>query len=76
MADGWSPKQNWKNQLTNNIMTMEKEKLTAHDEELIELAYSTTYRSRIRTMIQEADTERCRVILRDIMSDTGVDWED
>ena len=37
---------------------MEKEKLTVNDEELIELAYSTTYRSSIRTMIQEADTER------------------
>ena len=30
---------------------MEKEKLTAHDGELIELAYSTTYRNSIRTMI-------------------------
>lgn len=54
---------------------MEKEKLTVNDEELIELAYSTTYRSSIHTMIQEADTERCRVILRDIMNDAGVDWE-
>ena len=51
---------------------MEKEKLTVNDEELIELAYSTTYRSSIRTMIQEADTERCRVILRDIIDDAGV----
>lgn len=55
---------------------MEKEKQTVNDEELIELAYSTTYRSNIRTMIQEADTERCRVILRDIINDAGVDWED
>lgn len=55
---------------------MEKKQLTAHDEELIELAYSTTYRSSIRTMIQEADTERCRVILQDIMDGAGVDWED
>lgn len=55
---------------------MEKEKLTVNDEELIELACSTTYRSSIRTMIQEAGTERCRVILRDIMNDAGVDWED
>jgi hypothetical protein len=55
---------------------MEKEELTAHDGELIELAYSTTYRSGIRNMIQEADTERCRIVLRNIMDDDGVDWED
>lgn len=55
---------------------MKKDKLTAHNEELIELAYSTTYRSSIRTMIQEADTERCHVTLRGIMDDTDVDWED
>lgn len=55
---------------------MEKEKLTAHDEELIELAYSTTHRSSIRTMIREADTERCRIVLRHIMEDADVDWED
>lgn len=55
---------------------MEKEKLTAHDEELIELACSTTYRSSIRTMIQKADTERCHVTLRGIMDDADVDWED
>lgn len=57
-------------------MTMEKEKLTAYDEELIELAYSTTYRSSIRNMIQKADTERCRIVLRRIMDDTDIDWED
>lgn len=55
---------------------MEKEGLTAHDGELIELAYSATYRSSIRNMIQEADTERCRIVLRNIMDDDGVDWED
>lgn len=55
---------------------MEKEKLTAHDEELIELAYSTTYRSSIRRMIREADTERCREILRLILNDDDADWED
>lgn len=55
---------------------MEKEKLTAHDEELIELAYSTTYRSCIRRMIREADTERCREILRLIQNDDDADWED
>lgn len=62
--------------MTNNDKDMEKEKLTVHDNELIELAYSTTYRSSIRAMIQEADTERCRAILRGIMNDAGVEWED
>ena len=60
--------------MINNDKMMEKEKLTAHDEELIELAYSTTYRSSIRRMIREADTERCREILRLILDDAG--WED
>ena len=55
---------------------MEKEELTAHDDELIELTYSTTYRSSIRAMIQEADTEHCRTILRSIMNDADVEWED
>ena len=46
------------------------------EKEKVELAYSTTYRSSIRTMIQEADTERCRIVLRRIMEDADVDWED
>lgn len=62
--------------MINNDKMMEKEKLTAHDEELIELAYSTTYRSSIRRMIREADTERCREILRLILNDDDVGWED
>lgn len=62
--------------MINNDKMMEKEKLTAHDEELIELAYSTTYRSSIRRMIREADTERCREILRLILNDDDADWED
>jgi len=62
--------------MINNDKMMEKEKLTAHDEELIELAYSTTYRSSIRRMIREADTERCREILRLILNDDDAGWED
>ncbi len=57
-------------------MADSKEKLTANDEELIELAYSTTYRSSIRKYIREADTARCREILTRIMNDPDVDWED
>lgn len=54
----------------------QQRKLTANDEELIELAYSTTYRSSIRKYIREADTARCREILTRIMNDPDIDWED
>lgn len=57
-------------------MAHSKEKLTANDEELIELAYSTTYRSSIRQYIREADTASCREILTQIMNDSDIDWED
>lgn len=57
-------------------MTDNKEQLTANDEELIELASSTTYRSSIRQYIREADTERCREILTRIMNEVDIDWED
>ncbi|WP_280120450.1 hypothetical protein [Sangeribacter muris] len=57
-------------------MADSKEKLTANDEELIELAYSTTYRSSIRQYIREADTPRCREILTRILNDPDIDWED
>lgn len=50
--------------------------LTPNDEELIELAYSTTYRSSIRKMLNEADTSRCREILQRIMDDPEIEWED
>lgn len=53
-----------------------KEKLTANDEELIELAYSTTYRSSIRKYILEADTAHCREILTGIMNEPDIEWED
>lgn len=62
--------------LTINLMADSKEQLTANDEELIELAYSTTYRSSIRQYIREADTERCREILTRIMNESDVEWED
>ncbi len=57
-------------------MANREEHLTANDEELIELAYSTTYRSSIRKYIKEADTERARHILTRIMNEADVDWED
>lgn len=55
---------------------MSKGKLTANDEELIEMAYSTTYRSSIRKYIKEADTEEAREILTSILQDNSVEWED
>lgn len=57
-------------------MANKEEQLTANDEELIELAQSTTYRSSIRKYIEEADTERARYILTRIMNQADVDWED
>lgn len=57
-------------------MANKEEQLTANDEELIELAQSTTYRSSIRKYIEEADTERARHILTRIMNQADVDWED
>lgn len=50
--------------------------LTENDKELIELAYSTTYRGSIRKYIEQADTAKCRGILRRIMDDADVEWED
>lgn len=55
---------------------MNNKKLTANDEELIEEAYSTTYRSSIRKYIADADTHTAKEILRSIMNNNDVDWED
>ena len=50
--------------------------LTLHDEELIDLAYSTSYRSSIRKYMNEVDTDKAKQILRDILTDAEVEWED
>ena len=50
--------------------------LTLHDEELIDLAYSTSYRSSIRNYIREVDTNKAKQILKDILTDAEVEWED
>lgn len=55
---------------------MNNEKLTANDEELIEMAYSTTYRSEIRKYIADADTNTAKEILRSMLNNNDVDWED
>lgn len=50
--------------------------LTANDEELIDLATSTTYRSSIRQYITMADTPKAKKILKDILNSTDIEWED
>lgn len=50
--------------------------LTANDEELIDLASSTTYRSSIRKYIAMADTPKAKKILKDILNSEDVEWED
>ena len=48
---------------------MSKEQLTDNDRELIEMAYETTYRNSLEEYIRQADTERCKNIIREIMHD-------
>ena len=55
---------------------MANNQLTPNDEELIDLAYSTTYRSSIRKMMDEADTSQCRESLQGILDDPEMEWED
>ena len=50
--------------------------LSAKDEELIEMAYSTTYRSSIRKMMNECESERAKAILKRIMENPDMEWED
>ena len=50
-----------------------KETLTEKDKELIEEAYSTTYRSTFERLIREADTESARQIIRDIMTEVELE---
>ena len=52
-----------------------KEALTANDEELIEMAFSSTYPSEIRKYIKQADTEKARNIMRGLLSDGDVQWK-
>ena len=50
--------------------------MTEKDKKLIEEAYSTTYRSSIRRLMAQAETEECREALHHLMCDTEVEWED
>lgn len=49
--------------------------MTEKDYELIDLAMSTTYRDSIYSYIDQADTEECRNILREILEDGENFWE-
>lgn len=43
------------------------EQLTAHDIELLEMAYETTYKRSLETYIAEADTELCKRMIASYM---------
>lgn len=49
--------------------------MTDNDLELIELASSTSYRDTIYKYIEEADTDECRDILRSILENPDIIWE-
>lgn len=59
-----------------NIHSPQSNGLSIHDEELIDLASSTTYRSTIRKYIKLVDTPKAKKILRDFLSQNDVEWED
>lgn len=52
---------------------MKKETLTEKDKNLIEEAYSTTYRSTFNRLLVEADTDKARAIIRGIMMDVELE---
>lgn len=53
-----------------------KTKMSEKDQELLEEAYSTTYRSTVRRLIDEAGSEELKGILRGMLSDKSIRWED
>ena len=50
--------------------------LTPHDEEMIDLAHSTTYRSDKNKYLKAVDTDKARKIIEYIFSDNDIKWED
>lgn len=50
--------------------------MSEKDLELLEEAYSTTYRSTIRRLINDAESEELRGILRGMLNDKSNRWED
>ena len=49
--------------------------LTLHDEEMIDLAHSTTYRSDKNKYLKAVDTDKARKIIEYIFSDNDTKWE-
>ena len=50
--------------------------LTPHDEEIIDLARSTTYKNDKNKYLKAVDTDKARKIIEYIFSDTEIKWED
>lgn len=50
--------------------------LSLNDEDLIDLAQSTTYRSSILRYIDMVDTQKAKKILKNILSSNDIEWED
>ena len=50
--------------------------LTQHDEEIIDLAHSTTYRKDKNKYLKAVDTDKARKIIEYIFSDNETKWED
>lgn len=53
-----------------------KQGYTDWDMELIDMALSTTYRSSIREFIAQADTEKAKDYLKNILNNSDIEWED
>ena len=50
--------------------------LTPNDEEIIDLARSTTYKSDKNKYLKAVDTDKARKIIEYIFSNTEIEWED
>lgn len=50
--------------------------MSEKDLELLEEAYSTTYRSTVRRLINEAESDELKNILKGMLSDKSNRWED
>lgn len=46
-----------------------EQKLTPKDLELLDEAYSTTYKSTVRRLIRQAETEKCRQMLAEYLKE-------
>ena len=70
---GWNPKS--KKEVQKDIHKIQANGLTLFDEELIDLATSTTYKDSVRNYIKQADTSLAKKYLRDILLNDDIEWE-